>query len=115
MVLDGEGLLFLTKKSLVRVVVEVEVRQFDVLVFEGVHIDAEAVVLAGDFDLAGSEILDGVVGAPVTKLELVGLGAEGERQNLVAQTDAEDRDFAEQFFYGFDGVLDGRRIARAVA
>ena len=47
--------------------------------------------MAGDFDLSGSEILDGVVGAAVAELELVGLGAEGQSQNLVAQADAEYR------------------------
>ena len=114
-VLDGKGFLALAKDSLVRVVVEVQVRQFDVLIRKRVHIDAEAVVLAGDFDLAGLEILDGVVGAAVAKLELVSLGAEGESENLVAEADAEDRDFAEQLFDGFDGVLDRGRVAWAVA
>ena len=53
-------------------------------------------VLAGDFDLAGLEILDGVVGAAVAELELLGLGAERQRENLVAEADAEDRDLTEQ-------------------
>jgi len=42
------------------------------------------VVLAGDFDLARLEIFDGMVGAAVSELELVGLGAEGEGEDLVA-------------------------------
>ena len=114
-VLDGEGRLVFAAESLVRVVVEVQVRQLDIFIFERVGVHAEAVVLAGDFDFSGLEILNGVVGSAVAKLELVGFGAERQGENLVAETDAEDGDFAEKFADGLDCVVNGRRVAGAVA
>ena len=78
MVLDGEGFLTLAVDAFVGIIVEVQVGQLDVLAFQGVHIDAETVVLAGDFDVACHEVLDRVVGAPVAELELVSFGAECE-------------------------------------
>ena len=38
-----------------------------------------------------------MVGAAVAELELVGLAAEGEAQDLVAEADAEDRRLADEF------------------
>src|SRR5678815_3594196 len=52
-------------------------------------LDREAVVLGRDLDAAGGEVLDGLVGPAVPELELVGLGAEGEGEELVAEADAE--------------------------
>ena len=52
--------------------------EFDVFILEGVESDAEAVVLAGYFDLAGFQVFDGVVCASVAELQFVGFCAEGE-------------------------------------
>ena len=114
-VLDGEGGLVFTAESLVCIVVEVQVRQLDIFFFKRIHVNAEAVVLAGDFDFSRLEILDGVVGSSVAELELVCFGAERQGENLVAETDAEDGDFAEQFADGFDCVVNRSRVAGAVA
>ena len=54
-------------------------------------VDREAVVLAGDADAAGVEVLHRVVGAVVAELHLEGLRAGGERHDLVAEADAEGR------------------------
>ena len=81
----------------------------------GLVADGEAVVLRRDLDDAGTQVLDRVVGAPVTELELEGLEAERLRQELVPQADAEDGHLAEQALDGLDGVRDGRRVAGAVA
>src|SRR3546814_4348723 len=53
--------------------------------------DHEAVVLAGDLDLPGLQVLDRVVGAAVAHVHLLGPGAERQRQHLVAEADAEHR------------------------
>ena len=89
------------------VVVEVEMSQLNVLSLEGIQIDAEAVVLAGDFNSAGLEVLDGVVCTVVAELELVGFGAECKGEELMAETDAEDGQSAEELFDSFNGVSDG--------
>ena len=56
-----------------------------------VGIDREAVVLAGDRDRAGGEVLDRLVAAVVAELELAGLAAQREPEQLVAEADAEHR------------------------
>lgn len=64
-------------------VVQVDVGGLEVL--EGVGVYRVAVVLAGDLDLAGEQVLDRVVGPPVPKLELEGAPPSGQAQKLVAR------------------------------
>ena len=56
----------------------------------------EAVVLGGDLDLAGAQVLDRVVGAAVAELELERAPAQGQGEQLVAEADAEDGHLAEE-------------------
>ena len=114
-VLDGEGGLVFAAEHLVRVVVAVHMRQLDFFFFQRVHIHAEAVVLAGDFDLSRFKVLNRMVGASVSELELVGPGAERQGKNLVTEAYSENGDFAKKFADGFDCVLHGCRVAGAVA
>ena len=75
----------------------------------------EAVVLAGDGHAAGVQVLHRVVGAVVAELHLEGLGARRQRQDLVAQADAEGGDATvDQLPRGLDRVVAGFRVARAV-
>ena len=55
------------------------------------RIDGKAVVLAGDLHLAGRQILHRLVGAAMAALHLVGLRPQRQRQQLVAEADAEHR------------------------
>src|SRR5689334_17183006 len=48
------------------------------------------VVLAGYLDLAGQQVLYRVIGAPVAARHLARASAERQRQQLVAEADAED-------------------------
>ena len=56
------------------------------------RVDREAVVLRGDFHLAGAEVLHRMVGAPVAELELEGLAPASQAQDLVAEADPEKGD-----------------------
>jgi len=51
-------------------------------------LDDEAVVLAGDLDLAGFEVLDRVIAAAVTLVHLGRTGAQRQRQHLVPEANA---------------------------
>ncbi len=95
MVLDAECSELPGGKSLAGVVVEIQMCQLDVLPGQRVHIYAKTVILAGDFDFACVQILDGMIGATVAELELVGFGAHRQSEDLMTQADAEDRDSAE--------------------
>ena len=114
-VLDGEGRFVFAAKSFVRVVVEIQVCQLDLFFVQRIHIDAEAVILTGDFYVSGFKVLDRVIGSSVAKLELVGLCAECQGKDLVAEAYSEDWYFAEQLADGFDCVINGGRVAGAVA
>ena len=73
LVLYGKSPLARAAKALDRIVVEVQVRQLDVLLFERIHIDAESVVLAGNFDPPGLEVLDRMIRPAMPKLQLIRL------------------------------------------
>jgi hypothetical protein len=78
-------------------------------------VDREAVVLAGDGHAAVVEVLHRMVGAVVAELHLEGLGAGRQRQDLVAQADAEGGiAVLDQFARGLDGVVARLRVAGAV-
>lgn len=95
------------------IVVEVDVGDFQII-GEGIRIDGEAVVLGGDGDGFGLEVLDRVVCAAVTEFEFESFAAECAGDDLVAKADAEDRDFADEVADGAVGVVQGSRVAGAV-
>ena len=78
--------------------------------------DGEAVVLAGDLDLAGGQVLDRVVGAVMAERHLLGPRAQRQAEHLVAEADPEHGLAAvDQLLDLGHGVDAGRgRVARAV-
>src|SRR5215472_5536419 len=89
-VLHGEDRLALDPQALVAAVEERDMCRLDVL-RQALGDDAEAVVLAGDLDLAGLDVLDGMIGAAVTDRHFLRAPAERETEQLMAEADAEDR------------------------
>src|SRR5690606_8368900 len=88
-VLHREDRQLLVAQALDGVIVEIDFRDDGVAGLEALGIRREAVVLRGDGDATGLEVLDRLVAAAVTELELERLSAEGVREHLVSQTDAE--------------------------
>ena len=79
------------------------------------RVHGEPVILRGDFDPAGFQILDRLVGAAMAEFELEGLSAEGLAQNLVPQANPENRNaVVDQVARRLHGVTERRRVARAV-
>src|SRR4051795_5436825 len=64
----------------------------------------EAMVLRGDLDAAGLEVLDRVVAAAVAEGQLEGLQAHRAAQQLMAEADAERRALADEAAQGRDDV-----------
>ena len=75
MVLHAEGGALRRGDALDGAVVEVDVG--DLGVGEAVVLDGEAVVLGGDLDAAGAQVLDRLVAAAVAEFQLEGFPAEG--------------------------------------
>src|SRR5208282_6579123 len=95
-------------------VVQVQVRDFDVARRKRFRIDAEAVILRGDFNFPREEIFHRMIRAVVPEFQLESLAAESEAAELVSEAGAEDRDASEQLADIRDGVRDRLRIAGAI-
>ncbi len=108
-----EGSVFVAH-AFVGVVVEIQVRDFDVAGGQRVGIDAEAVILRGDFDLVGQKIFYRMIRAVVAEFQFEGFAAQREAAELVAEADAENGDAARQLADIVVGIGDRFRIARAV-
>src|SRR5260370_37127910 len=76
--------------------------------------DRETVIWSRDGHFAGAQILYRLVGAAMAELQLKRRSAEREAENLMAETDPEDRPFTHQIMHGFVGIWQGRRIARTI-
>src|SRR5262249_60980254 len=74
----------------------------------------EALGRRGVASLRGRQALPGLVPAVVAELELVGPPAQREAEDLVPETDAEDRDLPEERRHPLRRALDGVRIAGPV-
>src|SRR6187549_1823101 len=78
-------------------------------------VDRKAMILAGDEDTAGLEILHRMIRAMVAELHLHGARATREAEQLVTETDAEGRQVRDdQCTDRFDGVVARLGIARSI-
>src|SRR5438876_1106203 len=84
MVLHREDRLALNLQPFVGIVEERDVRRSHAK-RQGGRIDHEAVILAGDFHLAGFQVLDWMIGAAMAMMHLHGASAERQCQHLMAE------------------------------
>src|ERR1043166_2428674 len=77
-VLDGDGGLAAVAETFERLVVEIDVHVLDLVLRQRVGIDRKAVILRGDLDAAGAEVLDRMIAAAMAELQLVRPAAERE-------------------------------------
>ncbi len=89
-VLASDDVEFRAVESLRGVVVDVDLRHFEVARFG----DGVSVVLRGHDDAVGAEVADRLVDAAVTELHLLGGATERVRDDLLAETDARDGEVA---------------------
>ena len=87
-VLHGEDGAVFEAEAFDGLVVEVDLGDDGAVFFEFFLGGGEAVILGGDGDFSGLEILDGLVAAAVPEFELKGFGAEGVGDDLVPEADA---------------------------
>lgn len=53
----------------------------------GIRVNGKAMVLDGDIDLASAAIFNRLVSTTVSEFKFIGPGAQGQGENLMAQTD----------------------------
>src|ERR1017187_6847240 len=90
MVLHTEYRLAAVAETFQRLIVQIDVGDFDLAQVERIRVHGEPVIVRGDLHAPGEFIAHRMVGAAMSELELVGLAAKGEPEQLVAETDAED-------------------------
>ena len=112
-VLDAEDRVGFVAHAFDRLVVEVDVGDFD-FGRERIGVDREAVVLRSDGNLSGAEVLDRLVAAAVAEFQFEGAAAVGVGEELVAEADAEDRFFADELAEFAVDVAERGRVAGAV-
>ncbi len=112
MILDAEKRERAVAHALVGVIVQIYVRDLDIARRQGIRIDAEAVVLRGNFHFLRQQVFHRMVRAVVAKLQFEGAAAEREAAELMPQANSEDRDAPKQFANVFDGVNERARDRR---
>src|SRR5882672_1947161 len=90
-ILHGQHRLALVPETFQRLVVEIDVCVFDLVRVQRIGVDREAMILRRDLDASAAKILDRMIAAAMSELQLVRAAAEREAEELMAEADAEDR------------------------
>src|SRR5271157_4334357 len=101
-------------QALERVVIQVDVGQVYVARLKRIGIDGEVVIVAGDLHFARIHLLHRMIAAVMSELELISLASKSDPDQLVPETDSEDRCSSSQLANILLRVSDWLRIARAV-
>ena len=118
-ILNGEDRQAAMANAFKRVIVEVDVRRFDVG-GQCRGIDGKTVVLGGDLHLAAPLVAHRMIRASMAELELERGGSQRQTQQLMTQANAEDRHAApfgaalDQLFQFGDRPFDRRRVSGTV-
>src|SRR5260221_8583260 len=114
MVLDAEDGQFTVSKTLVRSVIQIDVGNFNTSGIKGRGFYGKSVVLGSNFDFVREQILDRMIGAPVTEFKFECPASESECNELVSKADSEHRLLIKQLADIPDSILNGVRIAGTI-
>jgi len=113
-VLDAKDWKFGVAQAFYGVVVEVDLSDLGAVFLEAGRVGGETVVLSGDGDFTGLEVFHWLVAAAMAKFEFKRRAAEGVREHLVTEADAENRVIGNKLCHGLVDIAEGRGIAGAV-
>ena len=88
-----------------RLVVEVDVCRLSPRCLDAIYVHAEAMVLTRDLNATRLEVSDRVVRTPVPEAELIGLRTQCTSEQLVAQTNTDDRLGTDHLLHLVDHVI----------
>lgn len=114
MILDTEQREMAVPESLVRAIIQVNVRYFKGLRIERAGINSESMILRCNLNVLCEKVLYRMVPAAVTELELECRSSKRKRKKLVAKTDAEDGLLPDELLDVLYRNRDCRRITGAV-
>src|SRR6266446_2568095 len=78
------------------------------------RVDSEAMILGSDLDTSAAEIEYWMVRAMMAEIELVGLPAQRQAEDLMAKADAKNRLLADQAANGFVSIWQSSRVGRPI-
>src|SRR5688572_33057810 len=100
-------------EALERLVVQVDVRELDVVLVERVRIDREPVILRRNLHAAGPQIFHRMIAASMSELQLVGSAPQRKTQQLLTEADAEHGTLPDDLPNVLLAVVHGLRTPRA--
>src|SRR5579864_3882481 len=96
MILYAEHGFVAMAETLQRLVVQIDVREFDRILVERIGINRESMIVRSDLYFLSNFVDDRMIRASMPELQLVGLPSQRQTQNLVTEADAEHRFLADQ-------------------
>ena len=87
-----------------RVVIEIDLSEFNLFGIQRVRIDAESMILRGDHHLACSEIFHRLIGTSVSEFQFEGFSSESQSKELMPQTDTKDWFLSDQMANRLNGI-----------
>ena len=100
--------------SLIRVIVQIDVSDFDIARRQRIRVHAEAVILRGNFYFFCEQIFYRMVRAVMAEFKLERFAAKRQAAELMTQAYSEDRNPAEEFFDIRDGISDRLGVTRTI-
>ncbi len=97
-----------------RVIVQVHMRDLNLIQIERVGVHRESMVVGGDLHLARDFIDDRMIRTSMSELELVGFRVQRQTQHLVTKTDSENRCLPDQLSDLRCLMRERLRIARTI-
>src|ERR1700730_8307012 len=101
-------------QAFIRLIVQVQMGDFDVARGQRIRVDAESMILRRDFHLLGQQVLHRMIRAMMAESQLESLSTKRKTAQLMAQTDSKNRDASQHCADTFDRVCGGLGIARSV-
>ena len=115
MILDGEDGKSRVSHALDGPIVQIDMGKLYVAARDGIDVDRKTMILGRDLDLPRVQFLDRMVRPMVAEFELVRPPPEGQPQNLMPETDPENRFFPNQLCGRLDQVRKPLGVPRSVA
>src|SRR5271165_3184904 len=113
-ILHAEQRQIAVAQAFERVVVQIDVGEFDFAVRERIGVDGEVVIVCRDLDLPRLQLLYRMIPAMVAELQLESFAAQRDASELMSQANSEDRHSPYQAADRIDSISTRLRIAWAI-
>ena len=114
MILNAERRLAAVPETFERLIVQIDVGNFDIAGFQRIRVNGEPVILRGDLHPSSRVVQHRMVCAVMSELQLVRLRSQCQAQQLMTQTNAENGSLADQLANIVDLRSERLRVAGTI-